>query len=100
MIRTAVGAAVGIVVCLMVLTAWGAQAGYAHGVQTARIPPGLEAAWKAALWFAVMLGPWAVAVGGVLGGLVGFGSWAARALTGAGKTGGRQAGFTVRERVV
>jgi hypothetical protein len=75
--RILIGAAAGIVVALCALAAWGGYYGYVEPGAAGR-PPGLDNAWRAALYCAVVFSYAAVPVGAVIGGLAGLGSWLVR----------------------
>ena len=78
--RALVGAVAGVTVCLIALAGYGAWWGLTDGVDWRHplLPPGLEAASVHAT--VMLLHFWwaAVAVGGLVGGLAGFGSWLVR----------------------
>jgi hypothetical protein len=65
---------------VLILAAAGAWGGYAHGSEwvAAPAPPPAEAAVTWALRFTVYYGWLAGAVGGIIGGLAGLGSWLVR----------------------
>ena len=80
MMRALIGAAAGVTLCLVALAGYGAWWGLTGGVDWRHplLPPGWEAAAVNAS--AVLLIFWwaAVAVGAVVGGLAGLGSWLVR----------------------
>jgi hypothetical protein len=78
MVRTVIGAAVGAVVGMLILAGCGAWYGYENGVETARVPPGWDAAARSALIWCVFLFWLAIPAGAVLGGAVGLSSWLLR----------------------
>jgi hypothetical protein len=82
--RTLVGAGIGAVCGVLALAGFGAWAGYTHGgewVLRARLPPGWEAAATGAFVYTAYYWWLAGAVGGVIGGLAGLGSWLVRPRT-------------------
>lgn len=78
MVRTIIGAMVGVVVGMLVLAGVGAWYGYVNGVPSAQLPPGLEAAGVSALSWSVFLFWMGMLPGAVIGGAAGFGSWLVR----------------------
>ena len=78
MVRTLIGAAVGVVVGMLVLAGWGAWYGYENGVPIAQLPPGWEAAGVSAFTTSVFLFWMGMLPGAVIGGVAGFGSWMVR----------------------
>jgi hypothetical protein len=79
--RALVGACVGAVCGVLTLGGFGAWAGYAHGgewVGRRGLPPGWEAAAVGAFVYGAYYWWLAGAVGGVIGGLAGLGSWLVR----------------------
>ena len=79
--RALIGACVGVACGVLALAGFGAWAGYMHGgewVGPPGRPPGWVAAGTGAFVYAAYYWWLAGAVGGVIGGLAGLGSWLAR----------------------
>lgn len=81
--RTMVGFCVGAVSGLLALAAGGAWGGYTHGHEwvASPAPPPAVAALRFAFVFVAYYWWLAVAVGGLVGGLAGLGSWLVRPRT-------------------
>ena len=75
--RTLIGMGVGIVAGVLALAAWGGYDGYVNSGNAGK-PPGLDPAWRGALYCAVVFSYAAVPVGGAIGALAGLGSWLVR----------------------
>jgi hypothetical protein len=79
MIRTLIAAAIGLVIGLLLVAAWGAEYGYREGLPGRRdLAPGWETAWISAFYCVVMLGWAGGGAGAVIGGFAGFASWLVR----------------------
>ena len=78
MLRTVIGAVVGMAVGMLTLAALGAWYGYANGEPAAKLPPGWHAAVLDAVWFCFYFFWIALPAGAVIGGVAGFGSWLVR----------------------
>jgi hypothetical protein len=79
--RALIGAIVGTACGVLALAVWGAWGGYTHGgewVARPAIPPGWEAAAMGAFVFTAYYWWLFGAVGAVIGGLAGLGSWVVR----------------------
>jgi hypothetical protein len=77
-VRALFGAAAG-TACALLLLAWlGASHGYANGIPTNGMPPGVGVAALEAAACVVFYGPVSAACGAVIGGLAGYGSWLVR----------------------
>jgi hypothetical protein len=79
--RALIGTCVGVACGVLALAGFGAWAGYTHGgemVGPPGRPPGWVAAGTGAFVYTVYYWWLAAAVGGVIGGLAGLGSWLAR----------------------
>jgi hypothetical protein len=78
--RTLIGCCVGVVGGVIALAACGAWEGYAHGHEwvAGPAPPPWQAAFRWAFVFVAYYWWLAGAVGGLIGGLAGLGSWLAR----------------------
>jgi len=82
--RAIIGACVGAVVGVLVLAGLGFWSGYTQGGQAPGrplLPPGFEAALGGAFVVTAYFWWLAAAVGGVIGGLAGLGSWLVRPRT-------------------
>jgi hypothetical protein len=78
MLRTVIGATVGMACALLALAGYGAWYGYHNGVSTNGTPPGVAAAASQAVAGVVFYGVVPAACGAIIGGLAGFGSWLVR----------------------
>lgn len=81
--RTMIGFCIGAASGVLLLAGLGAWAGYTHGTGWTGHPvlPPLEAAFIWAFCFITYFWWLAVAVGGIIGGLAGLGSWLVRPQT-------------------
>ena len=81
MTRTRIGAGIGIACAMLLLVGYGAWGGYYHGDEWFAAYRNLTR-WEAAATGALFVGAYfwwaAVPVGGVIGGLAGFGCWLVR----------------------
>ncbi|MFY7953600.1 MAG: hypothetical protein ACOVT5_13930 [Armatimonadaceae bacterium] len=78
MLRTVIGSVIGMAAGMLTLAVFGALYGYENGVETARVPPGLDGAVRSAFIWSVFFFWLALPAGAVIGGVAGLGSWLVR----------------------